>query len=311
MSFLFAAAIAAAQGNTTRFDGKLLTDTACDTLWVEIYDNPGHMLIDRQPVTRDGSFTVHAIASQLYEVRVLTNRGDRIVSDHMQFRLGQPLEVRMPKSDAEAAPPAGPISARRLAHKPAKNVRKMVRKAEDLAAEGKRAEAADLLDKALVIDPEWFEAWNNLGTRRLHLGQYPASVAAFQKAAEIDPNNATVQANLGLALLFTRQPVQAEEAARRAMQFDPESHPAIYVAGMALLQQNKRPEEALGHLHAAAKTLPRALLATAEWQCRHNNLNACAIDLKAFINTPRGPNHENAEKWLNAVNRHLKGKQGD
>ena len=67
------------------------------------------------------------------------------------------------------------------------------------------------------------------------------------------------------------------------------------------MQQNKRAEEALEWLREAAKAMPRALLATAEWNCRHNDFAGCETDLRAFLKTPRGPNHEAAEKWLSEV----------
>jgi len=264
------------------------------------------MMTDRQPVSRDGTFNVHANPAQMYEVRVVTNHGNRITSDHVQFRQGQPVEIRMPKTAGEAVPPGGPISARRLAHKPAKSVRKLVQQSQDLAEEGHIPESAARLEKALSADPNWFEAWNNLGTRRMQMHQYKESAEAFRHAVEIDPNNATVQSNLGLALLFLREPVAAEEAARVALKLEPGAPRALYVAGLALLQQNKNTSEGLANLHESAKVLPRALLATAEWHCRHNDLDACAGDLKVFLRTPRGNNHDAAEKWLSEVKKHIK-----
>jgi hypothetical protein len=56
--------------------------------------------------------------------------------------------------------------------------------------------------------------------------------------------------------------------------------------------------EGLAALQVAAAELPRATLAMAEWHCRHKNLGGCESELKTFLKTPRGPNHEAAEKWL-------------
>ena len=282
----------------TRHEGKLITNGSTDNLWVELYDNPSHLLAERVPVNRDGTFTVNASSTQLYEVRVVTSHGARITSEHLQFRLGQPLEIRLPKSMTDGPPPAGPISAIRLAHKPVKTARRLLRESESLAEHGNLAASAERLQQALAADPNWFEAWNNLGSRRLTLGQYAAAADAFRQALAIDSNNATVHSNLGLALLFLRQPLEAEESARRALRLDPGAARASYVAGMALLQQNKRPAEGLEALRAAVAVIPRALLAIAEWHCRHDNMAACETELRTFLRTPRGPNHEAVEKWL-------------
>lgn len=275
-------------------------------LWVEVYDNPGHMLTDRQPVQRDGTFTVNAEGSKIYELRVVTRHGDRITSDHVQFRPGQPVEIRMPKSYGEGPRPAGPISALRLSHKPVKAAKRLVQEAESLAVSGQIPASAERLTKALEADPNWFEAWNNLGTRRMQMGEYGPAAEAFRHALAIDANNSTVQSNLGLALLFLREPAGAEAAARRALQLEPDSVRATYVAGLAMLQQNKQPAEALANLRTASKLLPRALLTTAEWSCRHNDMEGCATDLRAFLKTPRGPNHEKAERWLSEVKQKMK-----
>lgn len=284
-----------------------MMDGSPDQLWVEVYDNPGHLLVDRVPVNPDGSFHVNVVTTHVVEVRVVSRQGDRITNDFVQFRSGQPVEIRMPKSLSSGLKPGGPVSAMRLSHKPVKMAKRLMAEAETLAADGRFPDSAARLEKALQADPNWFEAWNNLGSRRLQMGNYAESVEAFQHALRIDPNSALVQTNLGLALLFQRNSVAAEEAARKALQLDPESAQANYVSGLALLQQNKRVDEALSSLRVAAKVVPRALLATAEWHCRHNEFAACVGDLKTFLRTPRGPNHPAAEKWLGEVKKVWKG----
>jgi len=299
--FLVAMITAAGQTSVTRHEGKIITTGSTDTLWVEIYETNGHMLTERVPVNRDGTFSVTAPSTQMYEVRVVTSHGSRITSEHLQFRPGQSVEIRLPKTMGEGPRPGGPVSIARLSHKPSKNAKKFLREADSLAQRGDLPGSAAQLQKALTEDPQWFEAWNNLGSRRLTLGQYAEAADAFRHALAIDSKSSIVHSNLGLAQLFLRQPLEAEESARRALQLEPDSPRASYVEGMALLQQEKRQEEAVGKLRAAAVVLPRALLAVAEWQCRHNNLGACETDIKSFLKTPHGPNHEAAERWLGRV----------
>ena len=293
--------LAVAQMAAARQEGKLISDSSPDHLWVELYEGSGHTLVDRAPVNRDGTFTVSAAPAHFYELRVVTRHGERVASDHVQFRTGQPVEVRLPKSLTAGPRPAGPISVLRLAHKPGKDAKKFARTADSLAADGKLPDSVVQLERALSADPQWFEAWKNLGSRRLQMGNYAGAAEAFRRALEIDSNSGMVQSNLGLALLFLRDAAGAEESARRALLLEPESGKASYVAGLALLQQNKRTEEGLAALRAAAKEVPRALLATAEWHCRHDEFRECVADLRTFLKTPRGPNHEVAERWLGVL----------
>ncbi len=300
--YLFAAfATFAAQSSLSRQEGKLITSGSADSLWVEIYESPGRLLVDRVPVTRDGSFVVNVVPTGFYEARVVTSHGARITSDHVQFRHGQPVEIRLPASATAATPPGGPISARRLSYKPAKPIRRLMREADSLADKGNLKASAETLERLLAADPAWFEAWNNLGARRLTIGQHTEAADAFRRALEIDPNNAGALTNLGLTQLFLRQPAEAERAAIRAEQLSPGTPRTAYVYGMALLQQDKRPDVALDALHKAAAIIPRALLASAEWECRHDHFAACEKDLQGFLRTPQGPNHAQAEKWLALV----------
>ncbi len=305
---LLVAAVLAAQGSASRFEGKVIVEGSADTLWVELYENAGHMLAERVPVARDGSFSVSAVGSQLYEVRVVTSHGDKVMSEHVQFRQGQLLEMRVPASRFAGRAPAGPVSALRLAHKPGKMVKKLVREAEELAGAGNLALSAERLTQALEKDPDWFEAWNNLGSRRIGLGQYPEAVEAFRRALAIDPNQAAVHSNLGLAYLFLRKAPEAEKCAARARQLDPGSAQAAYVEGLALLQMNKDTGEAVELLRKAGTVLPRARLAVAEWHCRQGELGPCETELRGFLKTPRGPNHEVAERWMAELKKARKAK---
>jgi tetratricopeptide (TPR) repeat protein len=271
---------------------------------VEVYEHSGHTLTDRAPVGRDGSFAVHVNGTQVYEIRVLTGHGVRLATQYEQFRNGQPVEIRVATGEMEGAP-GGPVSVRRLQHKPMKTARRMFREANSLAEAGKLADSAARLEKALEEDPQWFEAWNNLGSRRLTLGNFAGAAEAFRRALAIDPNISAVHANLGLSLLFLQDAAGAEACGRKALQLEPGAPKASYVMGLALFQQNKRTREALEALQRASAAVPRARLAIAEWHCRGGDLKECAGELETFLRTPKGPDHERAARWLGEVKRRM------
>lgn len=299
--YLTAGALALA---ASRIEGKVIADGPADSYFVELYES-SNMLTDRVPVGRDGSFTLNAGGTHLYEVRVVTGHGERLASEHTYLRPGHPLELRLPRRSGGAPAPGGAVSVARLTHRPDKLVRKLARQADSLAGDGDLAGSVGRLERVVEADPQWFEAWNNLGSRLLKLGRHTEAADAFRRAIDLDPNQSAVHSNLGLTYLFLREAKAAAKSARRARELEPESAQAAYVEALAMLQLDENPEVAVALLRGAALALPRARLAVAEWHCRRGELQSCASELKVFLRTPRGPNHAAAEKWLGEVKKQL------
>ena len=304
--YLTAGALALA---ASRIEGKVIADGPADSYFVELYES-SNMLTDRVPVARDGSFTLSANGTNLCEVRLVSGHGERLVSEHTYLRAGQPLELRLPRRPGAGVTPGGAVSLARLGHKPDKLARKLARQADSLAEGGDMAGSAGRLEQVVKADPQWFEAWNNLGSRLLKLNRHAEAAGAFRRAIGLDPNQAAVHANLGLTFLFLRESKEALEEARRARELDPGSPQAAYVEALAMLQLDEHPQEAVALLRGAAQTLPRARLAVAEWHCRTGELKACEAELNVFLKTPRGPNHAGAAKWLFEVRKQLNWRSG-
>lgn len=66
---------------------------------------------------------------------------------------------------------------------------------------GDHARAAELVEAALRLRPDWSDAWNNLGNHYEGLGRREAAVAAFDRALRLDPNNMGAVVNRGLTQL--------------------------------------------------------------------------------------------------------------
>ncbi|HWX61808.1 class I SAM-dependent DNA methyltransferase [Bradyrhizobium sp.] len=61
--------------------------------------------------------------------------------------------------------------------------------ARDLQLKGDLVAAADLLDQAVELAPDFASAWFTLGEIRLQLGERDAAIAAFRRALDADPQD--------------------------------------------------------------------------------------------------------------------------
>src|SRR5580692_4098687 len=61
--------------------------------------------------------------------------------------------------------------------------------ARDLQLKGDLPAAADLLEQAIELAPDFTSAWFTLGELREKLGQHDAAIAAFRKARASDPED--------------------------------------------------------------------------------------------------------------------------
>ncbi len=66
---------------------------------------------------------------------------------------------------------------------------------------GDHARAAELVEAAVRLRPDWSDAWNNLGNHYEGLGRRDAAVAAFDRALQLQPDNMGAVVNRGLTQL--------------------------------------------------------------------------------------------------------------
>jgi protein O-GlcNAc transferase len=82
---------------------------------------------------------------------------------------------------------------------------------------GHRAEAVAYWEHAVLKQPDFAMAYNNLGVVLHELGRHAESEAAFRRALDNDPELAEANNNLGSLLLATGRLAQGEAAFRRAL----------------------------------------------------------------------------------------------
>ncbi len=125
------------------------------------------------------------------------------------------------------------------------------RKAEQLLAQGRAAEALPLLEKLVERDGADPALWLNFGAARAMTGQREGAEAALRRAIELDPDLPQPRFNLAQLLLQRGAAAEALPHLRTALARQPRNGP-----GWALLG---RAAHATGALAEARKALERAL----------------------------------------------------
>lgn len=135
--------------------------------------------------------------------------------------------------------------------------------------------AAKHLRQAVAIDPEFAQAWNNLGQVYVAQSRPDKAEQAFQTALDTLTYLSPERAALNLARLYqqTDRPQKAADLALRAIEENDRFEPAYLVLNEVLVSQGQI-EEALTRLETAQAKLPKRpaiLLALAENHLRVGN----------------------------------------
>lgn len=273
-------------------------------LQVEIYDSSSHTIIDRVPVTSGGSFEFRAQSSpssSAYDVRVVNQNGDVLRQERFVsgFSNSVPLRLTLSNQPVAARPAAGSVSVGRLRHKPLK---KAMKEYDRGLKSRDSAEAIAHLRKAAELDPEFVEAWNNLGTRLIQLGLPAEAESVLRRATQVDPADTRPISNLAIALLHQGKHAEAEQTARQVMRMQRESRHAEYLLGLSLLAQKKNLSEAQAVLERACEELPHARMALSQILTLQGRYADAEAQLTQFLGTSPAPHYrQTVEKWLTAL----------
>lgn len=121
---------------------------------------------------------------------------------------------------------------------------------------GRLDEAATDFQKCTALQPEFAEAYVNLGLTRLEQQRFEDAASALGKAVELKPALRGAHLFLGIALYRLNKDDAALQALRRETQIDSGSASALMWAGIVELAEEK-PAEAVGDLDKAAQLNPK------------------------------------------------------
>ncbi len=106
----------------------------------------------------------------------------------------------------------------------------------------KSDEALKAYDKAIEINPQNTDSWNNKGDVLTKLNKSDEALKAFDKAIEINPQNADAWNNKGVALGNLNKYEDAMVAFDKSIEINPQNTDAWNNKGDALSKQNKYDE---------------------------------------------------------------------
>jgi tetratricopeptide (TPR) repeat protein len=115
--------------------------------------------------------------------------------------------------------------------------------------------AAEAYRQAIEIDPQFAEAYANLGAVLARQGKYKEAVASYERALTINPKLTAARLNLGLAHYRAGALAAAAEAFRAVHAAEPSLLQARQLLGLVLVELG-RDSEAIPHLEASVGVAP-------------------------------------------------------
>jgi tetratricopeptide (TPR) repeat protein len=285
------------------FRGELSCDKCqlYDNIFVEVQDSQ-HRVIESAPVNSTGDFEVRGLKEGTYNVTVRNARGQVLHNDMLSInRHTQGARIRMPDRPEPARPVNGSISVSRLQHEVPKSARKLYLAAQKTLHKGDMAATVEHLQKAVAIDPEYMEAYNNLGSAYMQLDQGQSALAAFRRAAELEPSSPEVHANLAIALITTKDLSEAERAARRAVALNGADTKSRFVLGLTLYTQRKYTLETVDQLGQAIEAFPSARIALAAVHAQMGRRDLARQLLTEYLQAGHEGKRKDAENLLAAL----------
>jgi tetratricopeptide (TPR) repeat protein len=112
--------------------------------------------------------------------------------------------------------------------------------------------AASSFERAVEIDPNYVEAWYQLGYAFGMTGRHQDALKASRQAAKLRPDWAETYLNIGASSFALSQFKEAVDAYRQATKLDPANADALYALGLSLGRAGRADEEILAYQRALA-----------------------------------------------------------
>jgi tetratricopeptide (TPR) repeat protein len=237
-------------------------------------------------VAPDGTFEFRSGHRGACELRIV-DAGGAVIHREAVMLTGsaQLLSVRISDPSPGLRSTEGTVSMRQLSHKIPPGARKAFDKGQQAENKGQYDAAADLFRQAASIDPEYADAFNELGAMEAKQGNLGNAVQDFQKAIDVVPEHSLALANLSIVLAKLRRFDEAAAAARRALRVMPGSGTQMFILATSLLLTTGDSDEVLENFERSASEVPRAHLVAAELLVERGKRAEAARHVQDYLRT--------------------------
>jgi Tfp pilus assembly protein PilF len=299
------AALRASDQSTGVVRGELSADTPLigNRLVLELFNTQTGQVVQRVNPGADGSFQLGPVPVGQYQLRVADLYGNvveqQFVDVHDEIRH---VFVTLPDAKKER-PVSGTVSVAQLTHKISRKALKEFAKAQEAARAGDDAKSIRCLLRAIAIDPEYMEAYSNLGSRYFKMHELDKALEAFRRACDLDPDSPIVLNNLAMALYSAHDYGQAEEIAQHLLRLEPGSATGALIVGLCIRERKGDLQQALDCLNRASGRFPIARIYAAELLKAQGKLDEAAQQLQSYLNSGETQNREQVQTWLAGLER--------
>lgn len=157
------------------------------------------------------------------------------------------------------------LAADTFQHAPLEAARKLASRAERLSKKGRHEEAIEAFKHALAIDPQYYEATNNVALEYFAAGNSELAIQTLRELIQRDPKHVLAYDNLAILLCRLKRYPEAEAVATVAYTMHPFSYKAAYVFGASLVNQKKWTADGKQALRYASARHPEAKELLAKW----------------------------------------------
>src|ERR1044072_6742490 len=201
----------------------------------------GGTLIGRQTVTNNSRYRFLNLQDGRYDV-VVEVEGSEVARVRVfvasayktDFRQDIHLEWQAGVSQGQRAK-AQTISAADFYDRPGRN-KSMFERAQRLLDKRQYGEAVPLLNEIVGADPADFQAWTELGTAYLAVGDMAGAEKSYRRAIHERSNFALALLNLGRLLITQNRYTEAIDALNRATDARPDSADSHFLLGQPYLK---------------------------------------------------------------------------
>ena len=238
--------------------------TATTTLTVELSGN-GAMPTESATVDPDNTFVFRSATPGMHELRVIGGAGEVLHQETVNISsTSQTLSIRLPEPPNANRSSGNVISLQQLSHKVPPPARKAFDKGEQAVAKGDLLLARGLFQDAINLDPEFADAYNELGGVEAGLKDLPGAAEQFQKAIDLVPEHPMALPNLCIVLAKMQKLHEAGQVARRALQVVPADGRMHYILATSILAENGSLNEVVAEFERATATVRAAHVVLAE-----------------------------------------------